>query len=129
MPTNARIRLGIWGEDCACRELRRRGYAILERRYRTRLGEIDIIASDEGVLVFVEVKARRSTTHGTPADALTAHKQRKLLTLAAFYLASRRLTDVPCRFDVVTVWASANGAAPRVDVLRAAFDYSAGRNW
>src|SRR5262249_10177064 len=128
MPTNARIQLGEWGEDCACRELRRRGYAILERRYRTRLGEIDIVARDGAVLVFVEVKARRSTTRGTPADALTAQKQRKLLTLAGFYLASRRLSEVPCRFDVVTVSVSADAAAPRVEVLRDAFDYSSGRS-
>jgi putative endonuclease len=128
MPTKARIQLGEWGEDCACRELRRRGYAILERRYRTRLGEIDIVARDRGVLVFIEVKARRSTTRGTPADALTAHKQRKLLTLAAFYLASRRLSEVPCRFDVVTVSVSPDAAAPRVEVLRDAFDYSSGRS-
>src|SRR6266545_7454343 len=103
MPTDARVQLGKLGEDCACRELERRGYVILERRYRTRRGEIDIVATDGGVLVFVEVKARRGTAFGAPAEAVTWHKQRKLLQLAAAYIAAKRLPEVPCRFDVVSV--------------------------
>jgi putative endonuclease len=121
MAGRARVELGKWGEDCACRELQRRGYAILARRHRTRFGEIDIIARHRGVLVFVEVKARRSTSHGAPAEALTWHKQRKLLQLAAAYLAETRVRDQPCRFDVVSVSITPGGAGPRVDVLQNAF--------
>ena len=62
MPTQHQKNIGETGEELACCELGRRGYAILARRYRTRLGEIDIIARDEGVLVFVEVKPPRDTT-------------------------------------------------------------------
>jgi putative endonuclease len=129
MPKRHRVLLGKWGEDSACRELERQGYAILERRHRTRFGEIDIIAHDRGVLVFVEVKARRTTSHGTPAEALTWQKQRRLLRLALMYMAQKRLTNVPCRFDVVTVFLPGGATSPRVDVLKAAFDHNAAPNW
>jgi putative endonuclease len=129
MPTNARVQLGKWGEDCACRELERRGYVILERRYRTRRGEIDIVATDSGVLVFVEVKARRGAAFGMPLEAVTSQKQRRLLQLAATYLAARHLADVPCRFDVVSVSCPPGAPAPRVDLLKRAFDHSAAGSW
>jgi len=121
MPARTRGQLGHHGEECACHELARRGYAILERRHRTRFGEIDIIATDRGVLVFVEVKTRRTTTHGQPAEAVTWHKQRRLVQLAQMYLATRRLANVPCRFDVVSVWFLRGSEKPRVEVLKGAF--------
>jgi putative endonuclease len=129
MPTNPRVQLGKLGEDCACRELGRRGYVILERRYRTRFGEIDIVATDGGVLVFVEVKARRGTAFGVPAEAVTWHKQRRLLQLAAAYLAAKRLAEVPCRFDVVSVSWPSGATTPRVELLKRAFDRSAAGSW
>jgi putative endonuclease len=122
MATCARQGLGKWGEDYAARELARRGYAILERRHRTRFGEIDIIARDRGVLVFIEVKARRSLTKGSPADALTWHKRRRLSRLAAAYLAHQCEPNVPCRFDVVSVYLPRDAAEPRLEILKAAFD-------
>jgi putative endonuclease len=121
MPARTRGELGKHGEECACRELERRGYAILERRHRTRFGEIDIIATDRGVLVFVEVKARRTTTYGPPAEAVTWQKQRRLVGLAQMYLATSRLTNVPCRFDVVSVWFRRGSEKPQVEVLKGAF--------
>jgi putative endonuclease len=130
MPANARVELGKWGEECACRELRRRGYVILERRYRTRFGEIDIVATDGGVLVFVEVKARRGVAFGTPAEAVTRHKQRRLLQLAAMYLAARRVAaDVACRFDVVSISCPPGVATPQILLLKHAFDHSAAGSW
>ena len=125
MPARTRGELGHHGEECACHELARRGYAILERRHRTRHGEIDIIATDRGVLVFVEVKTRRTTTYGPPAAAVTWRKQQRLLRLALRYMAARRLTDVPCRFDVVCVTFPRGPEEPRVEVLKGAFDQSA----
>ena len=68
--TQQRQSLGKQGEELACRELRRRGYAILARRYRTRFGELDVIARDHGVLVFVEVKTRRSGSFGGATAAV-----------------------------------------------------------
>ena len=107
------------GEDLACRELRRRGYAILARRYRTRHGEIDIIARDGGALVFVEVKARRGAAFGGAGAAVTPWKQRRVAAMAADYLARRRLLDAECRFDVVTV--DMESGYPRIDVITHAF--------
>ena len=101
MPTRRRKIHGETGEDLACRELRRRGYAILARRYRTRHGEIDIIARDGDVLVFVEVKARSGQEFGGPLAAVTLAKQRKVARMALDYLTRSQLTAVACRFDVV----------------------------
>jgi putative endonuclease len=95
--------LGKLGEDLACAELERRGYEILERRYRTRFGEIDIIARHEAAIVFIEVKARAGPEFGSAATAVTAWKQRRVASMALEFLARRRFLDRPCRFDVVTI--------------------------
>ena len=116
--TIERQTLGKWGEEHAVRELERRGYAILARRYRTRHGEIDIVADDAGTVVFVEVKARRQEECGSAAEAITIHKQRRLTSMAVDYLARNHLTDRPCRFDVVAI----DGLT--VTVYAAAFDAS-----
>lgn len=107
------------GEDLACAELRRRGYAILERRYRTRHGEIDIIARHEATIVFVEVKARAGSEFGGSAAAVTGWKQQRVVRMATDFLARRGLLDCPCRFDVVTV--DFLGGAPRIEVYSGAF--------
>jgi putative endonuclease len=113
MPTtSARQILGKTGEDLAVRELQRRGYAILARRYRTRFGEIDIVARDGETLVFVEVKARRTARCGTAAEAVTRWKQRRIGAMALDYLAWSGRLDVRCRFDVVAV----DGIGARGDV-------------
>jgi putative endonuclease len=114
--TMQRQSLGKWGEDRAVRELEWRGYAILARRYRTRHGEIDIVADDRGTIVFVEVKVRESPECGTAADAVTFHKQRRLTSMAVDYLARNHVTNGPCRFDVVAI---DDGA---VTIYPAAFD-------
>jgi putative endonuclease len=101
--TLARQTTGRRGEQLACAELQRRGYAVLARRYRTRHGELDIIARNAGTIVFVEVKARHGGRFGDPADAVTSHKQRRLVSMAQDYLARHGLTEAPCRFDVVAV--------------------------
>ena len=120
MTADPRQSLGISGEDLACAELRGRGYAILERRYRTRFGEIDIIARDGSTVVFVEVKTRLNRDFGGAAAAVTGWKQRRLTQMAVDYLARRRLQDCPCRFDVVAI--DFDGTRPRVIVYPNAFD-------
>jgi putative endonuclease len=116
---DSRQTLGELGEDLACAELARRGYAILERRYRTRHGEIDIVARDGEVLVFVEVKARRGGAFGGAHEAVAAWKQRRIARMAEDYLARRRAGPGPCRFDVVAVDLSEE--RPRVEVYPNAF--------
>jgi putative endonuclease len=107
------------GEDLACAELRRRGYAILARRYRTRYGEIDVIAREGEAVVFVEVKARRDETFGGGSAAVTAWKQQRIVRMATDYLARHGLIEAPCRFDVITVQFDAAG--PRFEVFTHAF--------
>lgn len=120
MPVLDRLTLGKSGEDLACRELGRRGYAILARRYRTRIGELDIVARDHGVLVFVEVKTRTSDRFGVPAEAVTLHKQAKVRMMADDYLLRKGLADCPCRFDVVAVTMPCGGR-PVIEIVQNAF--------
>lgn len=95
--------LGKLGEDVACRELERRGYAIVARRYRTRFGEIDIVGERNRTVIFVEVKARRSSRYGDAAEAVGPRKQRRVAAMALDYLARTRQLQAPCRFDVVAI--------------------------
>ena len=117
--TQTRVRFGKIGEDLACRELERRGYAILARRYRRRGGELDIIARDGGTVVFVEVKARDSREFGDGSEAVTRLKRRRMVAIALDYLGRHRLTERACRFDVVSILMS-NGE-PAIEVIQNAF--------
>ena len=113
--------LGKAGEERAALYLKCQcGYRILQRNYRTRLGEIDIIARDCDTIVFVEVKTRRSLCYGYPAEAVAQHKQFKLKITAQSYMARYRLWDVPCRFDVIEVMPGPGGAL-RLHHIRHAF--------
>jgi putative endonuclease len=117
---DARQSLGRCGEDLACAELERRGYVIVARRFRTRAGELDIVARDGATLVFVEVKARRSAAFGTPLEAVTRGKQRRLCAMAAEYLARAAPRCAACRFDVVGV--RFGEGEPALEIVRHAFD-------
>lgn len=114
--------LGRRGEDLAARELKRRGYRILDRRWRCRLGELDIVAWDGEVLAVVEVKTRSRTDFGPPVDAVDREKRLRLRRLAQVYLKARNLRGVSVRFDVVGVTALP-GEEPRLQVLPDAFRF------
>jgi len=113
--------LGDEGERAAARFLEGRGYRILERNYRTRRGEIDLIAEDVRVRVCVEVKVRLDHRCGGPAAAITRAKQARIARLAQQYLAWRRVGDRPCRFDVVLIW-GADPKTRRIELLPGAFE-------
>lgn len=113
--------LGSEGEAGALRLLQRHDYRIVERNFRCPLGEIDLIAEEAGTVVFVEVKARAATDFGTPFEAISPHKQRRLARLATWYLARRRWLDRPCRFDAVSVMVEPDGRVAKVELLRDAF--------
>jgi putative endonuclease len=117
--TLARQRLGEHGEELACRALAARGYCILHRRYRTRYGELDVVAQHEGVLVFVEVRARGSGRFGHPADSVTVRKQQRVAAMAESYLGRERQQQRVCRFDVVAV--ETEVSPPRVTIYPDAF--------
>jgi len=119
--TQARQRLGKTGEDFAVRALTSRGYAILARRYRTRRGEIDIVCDDHGTIVFVEVRAKGSAGCGSASESITPLKMRKVTACAVEYLARHRLSNRPCRFDVVAI-DRADDPIPRITVYPNAFD-------
>jgi putative endonuclease len=118
--STARVKLGKAGEDLACRELERRGYVIVARRYRRRGGELDIVARDGATLVFVEVKARDGRGFGEAAEAVTGWKRRRMAQLALDYMTRHRLHGRPCRFDVVSI--QFEGGRPALDVYQNAFE-------
>jgi putative endonuclease len=119
--TRRRQSLGESGENLAVSELTARGYAILARRYRTEHGEIDIVAEHGGTLVFVEVRARATAEFGRAAETVDDRKKRKVTAMAAEYLARHRITNRPCRFDVVAI-DEAEGPNPEITVYPDAFD-------
>lgn len=105
MNTHARIDLGKFGEDFACRYLQSKGYTIICRNYKIRYAEIDIIARKNDVISFIEVKTRRSLRYGRPIEAVTLVKQRKIYRCAEHYLQAAGLINcMPVlSFDVVEV--------------------------
>lgn len=117
--TDHRRMLGKTGEEAAVQYLLRHGYHILERNYRCRFGEIDLIARDGSTLTFIEVKTRRSRRFGPAASAVTAAKQRHLVKASQVYMTQTgRSTDF-CRFDVLTI--EMDGATPRIELIKNAF--------
>jgi len=103
--------LGQFGEEQAARYLRRHFYRIVERNYRCRFGEIDLIASRKGVLAFVEVKLRRDGSHGLAREFVTAAKQQRILAAAELWLSQHETTLQP-RFDVIEVYAPEGERGP-----------------
>ncbi len=99
---DGRKKLGAWGEAVAAHHLQAKGYEIVQRNWRCRLGEIDLVAQAGTELVFVEVKTRRGRAMGTPEEGLTWHKGQKLFDLARQYLFEHDL-DVDWRVDLVAV--------------------------
>ena len=93
---------GDESEEKACRFLKQAGYRILARNWRTRTGEVDIIARDGGVLVFVEVKARSGDGFGGPEAAVDHAKQRRLISAASSFMETTKC-ELPTRFDVVAI--------------------------
>ncbi|ORJ62452.1 YraN family protein [Geothermobacter hydrogeniphilus] len=101
--TEERLALGRWGEEQAVLFLRRQGFRILERNYRTRVGEIDIIARNRRLLLFVEVKTRRGQACGLPQEAVGIFKQRQIIRTAQWYLNNQPAGRLQPRFDVIAV--------------------------
>jgi len=115
MKTNNKA-LGKKGEEIALNFLKRKGYKILERNFKNKLGEIDIIARDNRVLCFVEVKTRTSFKFGYPQEAITPTKQRQLNKVALSYLKQYNLLSKPARFDVVSVVFEKN--KPEITIIK-----------
>jgi putative endonuclease len=117
-PAGARGAGWDW-ERMAEKTLVEAGYRILDRNFRAAAGELDFVAEEGGVLCFVEVKGRRGLGFGTPEEAVTPEKQRRMFRAAQVWLRRHRRGLAPCRFDVVSVREDAEGR--RIEVLRDAF--------
>ena len=108
-------------EDAAADFLRHRGYKIAQRNFTTRLGEIDIVALDQGMIVFVEVKSRASDEYGPPELAVDRRKQAKLRRIAQLFLERHAIRDIPCRFDVVALTRTPEGDGWTIELFQDAF--------
>ena len=121
--------LGRRGENEAARALAAAGYRILERNWRAKTpggGELDIVALDGDVLVFVEVKTRTSEEEGHPFEAITSSKRRRIARAAQAYMAENEVEERDCRFDVVGVMPNPDGTL-ECEILRDAFGMGAER--
>ncbi len=118
--THRRLALGKSGEDLAVGRLQSLGYRVLERNYRCPLGEIDLVAEEDGCLVFVEIKTRRGGSLGEAKAAVDPRKQRRITLVAQHYLKTQNRIEQRSRFDVVAV--SLNQGRERIEVIRAAFE-------
>jgi putative endonuclease len=113
-------KFGKRGESVAVKHLKQSGYKIIERNYRTKLGEIDIIAKDRETWVFIEVKSRKTSAFGRAKYAVTAAKQRKICMVALAYLKAVKRSRARARFDLVAV--DATGETLQVEIIKNAFE-------
>jgi putative endonuclease len=100
--------------------LKKQGYKIIEQNYRTKLGEIDIIAKEKNTIVFIEVKSRKSGSYGNPKYAVTPKKMRKISMVALYFLKITNQSGAKARFDVVSI--SPGKGRPDIEIIKNAFD-------
>ena len=118
--TEKRLTLGKKGEDFAADFLKKKGYKIKERNYRSPLGEIDIIAISGQTLVFIEVKTRSSARFGLPFEAVNKRKQGQIAKTALYYMAKKKIREHAARIDVVSI--ISNGDSLKAELIENAFD-------
>ncbi len=121
LQSHGNISLGKYGEEIAVAYLKGRKYAVLDRNYRCKCGEVDIVAREGKTLVFVEVKTRRNDSYGPPQLSVTQFKQRQISKAALLYLSSKKMENVPARFDVIAICLLENDN-PRIEHIMNAFD-------
>ena len=112
-----KVHLGKCGEDAAAEFLKKKRYKILERNFRNRFGEIDIIAEYKKDIIFIEVKTRLSKEYGEPYEAVNFYKQRKIINTAKVYLCSKEMNDVNVRFDIVEVYGNLSDNGFQLDTI------------
>ncbi len=114
-------RLGALAEDLAQDYFLQRGYKLLERNFRSAPGEIDLILEKDDYLIFVEVKARKSTKYGLPQEAVTPMKQHTIRRVAEAYMQDKKKTGLQVRFDVLAITFPGQETAPRFEHIPFAF--------
>lgn len=110
-------KIGSAFEKQAGEYLKTKGYTIIEYNFCCKSGEIDIVAMDGETLVFCEVKYRSNDRKGTPFEAVTIYKQKKICKTALYYITKHQIVDVPCRFDVVGI------TGDKIEIIQNAFAY------
>jgi conserved hypothetical protein TIGR00252 len=115
---------GAQGELLAIKFLKKKGYTILQRNYRRRNGEIDVICYDRGTIVFVEVKTRHSDTYGPPELSVTEAKRRQIVKVASHYVANKKIEGIDLRFDVVSIFYPPDKKQPTITLFSNAFTKS-----
>lgn len=123
MPSKDQL-FGKEGESLAVSLLKKKGYKILEQNYRTKFGEIDIIAKEKNTLVFIEVKSRKTGGFGSPKYAVTPKKIKKISMVALYFLKITNQSSVKARFDVVAISPGVKG--PEIEIIKNAFDLAYG---
>jgi len=112
--------LGLQGEKLALEKISSQGYRILEKNFTCKIGEIDIIAKDKDILVFIEVRTKSNGKFGLPQETVNSKKQQKIRRVAEYYLLKNNLNGLICRFDVIgIVWQE--GADPLIEIIKDAF--------
>lgn len=114
---------GAFGESLAVEYLSKNGYKVLERNFRCRIGEIDIIAIQEDTVAFIEVKTRSSEKFGMPSEAVSLTKQNRMVKTALYYMQKNKLLDHMCRFDVIEIIVDEDNSK-RINLIQDAFQYS-----
>ena len=116
--TDARKKLGAWGESVAATHLEAGGYTIIARNWRSKIGELDIVAQKDDAVAFVEVKTRRGRSHGSPEDGVTPTKARKLIATVQSYLSENDCDeDLDFSIDIVAVELDKGGRVLRIEHL------------
>jgi putative endonuclease len=113
--------VGKRAEEAACKFLKKKGYKIIARNYRTRLGELDVVALDGKTLVFVEVRSKKEGNFGPPGASISREKSHRLVRAAWDFLTKKGIRDRDCRFDVVGVVYKEGTKSPQVSVFKNAF--------
>jgi len=121
MKDKTKITTGKEGEKIAADFLKKNGYRIIDKNFRSPLGEIDIVAREKDAIVFVEVKTRKSSELGYPEQAVGIRKQKKMSQLALWYLQKKKIIDTSARFDVVAITMHSSG--DEIKLFKNAFDY------
>lgn len=117
-----RSEVGAWGEAVAAKHLAERGYAVRERNWRHGHGELDIIAARGEVIIFVEVRTRRSDAFGLPEETITPHKRATLIATAQAYLDAHDLQDAQWQIDVIVLDMDSRNTVTRLDHIECAVE-------
>ena len=121
------LELGKFGEAQAVKFLKQNRYKILKLNYKTKIGEIDIIALDQDIICFIEVKTRKSERFGLPCEAVTNFKQKQIANSALIFLKTNKLLDKNARFDIISIIYS--GGKYEVSLIKNAFNLEERRSY